>query len=67
MGTIKVRKPYRPAKFYVRKRRVYAVKARFPMIGGPVSFAWLCTPGTLVFSLGEFKGFYNSENKWVDI
>jgi hypothetical protein len=51
----------------IRKRRLSAIKKSFQLDGGPITRAWLCTPGTLVFRLGEWRGFYNSKNEWVAI
>ena len=51
----------------LRKRRLSAIKKSFQLDGGPIHRAWLCTPGTLVFRLGEWRGFYNSKNEWVAI
>lgn len=50
-----------------RKRRLYAKKMSFSMSGGPISTAHLCTPGTLVFRLGEWHGFYDRKNNWVQL
>ena len=55
------------SKYRVRRRRLTCRKLRYSLDGGPVTHAWLCTPGTLIFSVGEFRGFYDSENKWVQI
>ncbi|PAA08860.1 hypothetical protein [Pseudomonas fragi] len=49
----------------IRKRRLTAIKKSFWLDGGPINRAWLCTPGTLVFRMGEWRGFYNSKNEWV--
>lgn len=49
------------------KRRIFAFKQRFHLEGGPISTAWLSTPGTLVFKVGDFYGYYNGENKWVEL
>lgn len=57
--SLAVRKP--------RRRVICARKARYRMNGGPVSEAWLCTPGTLLFRIGAYRGFYDNENKWVQI
>lgn len=51
----------------IRKRRLSAIKKSFRLDGGPIPRAWLCTPGTLVFQLGEWRGFYNGKNEWVAI
>lgn len=37
------------------------------MIGGPIPRALLATNGTLPFRLGEWRGFYNGKNEWVDL
>lgn len=57
--SLAVRKP--------RRRRIHARKASYQLDGGPLSHAWLCTPGTLLFRVGEWFGFYDGENKWVQI
>lgn len=49
----------------IRRRAIYKKTALFSMIGGPIDSAWLSTPGTLLFSIGEFKGYYDWQNKWV--
>ncbi|MDH0335143.1 MULTISPECIES: hypothetical protein [Pseudomonadaceae] len=54
----------RPA---LRRRRLYARKALFEMKGGPIDKAWLVCPGTLAFSVGQWRGYYDGENKWVDL
>lgn len=51
----------------IRRRVLRAFKSRFTLRGGPVSAAWLCTPGTLVFTLGEWRGYYNAKNEWVQL
>jgi len=42
-----------------------ARKFHFALAGGPIDRAWLCTPGTLIFKLGEWHGYYDSSNEWV--
>lgn len=54
-------------KRFRQKRRLYAVKRSWAMTGGPVRNAWLCTPGTLKFSIPGWSGYYDSENKWVEL
>ncbi len=49
----------------IRKRVLRAFKSSFRLKGGPIESAWLTTPGTLVFSLGEWRGHYNAKNEWV--
>ena len=49
----------------IRKRVLRAFKSSFRLKGGPIESAWLSTPGTLVFTLGEWRGHYNSKNEWV--
>jgi len=49
----------------IRRRVLRALKISFRLKGGPIEQAWLCTPGTLVFRLGEWRGFYNAKNEWV--
>lgn len=49
----------------VQKRRLYPKKSLYRLFGGPVSMAWLSTPGTLVFRIGDIKGMYDSKNNWV--
>jgi hypothetical protein len=51
----------------IRKRRLSAIKTSYRLEGGPITRAWLCTPGTLVFRLGDWCGFYNEKNEWVAI
>jgi hypothetical protein len=54
-------------KMRIRKRRLSALKQSFRLDGGPISRAWLCTPGTLCFQVGEWRGYYDGENKWVGL
>ena len=49
----------------IRKRVLRAFKSSFRLKGGPIESAWLSTPGTLVFTLGEWRGHYNAKNEWV--
>ncbi len=49
----------------IRRRVLRAFKSSFRLKGGPIESAWLCTPGTLVFTLGEWRGHYNAKNEWV--
>ncbi|MBS6081868.1 MAG: hypothetical protein KIC49_11700 [Pseudomonas fluorescens] len=49
----------------IRKRVLRAFKSSFRLKGGQIESAWLSTPGTLVFSLGEWRGHYNAKNEWV--
>ena len=51
----------------IRKRVLRAFKSSFRLKGGPIESAWLSTPGTLVFTLGEWRGHYNAKNEWVAI
>lgn len=46
-----------------------AKTVRYSMSGGPFDgrACWLTTPGTLVFTLGKWKGYYDVNNKWVDV
>ena len=46
---------------------LHAFKSSFRLKGGPIKSAWLCTPGTLVFTLGEWRGYYDSNNEWVPL
>ena len=48
-----------------RPRVLKALKRSYTLTGGPLSNAWLCTPGILAFSLGEWRGRYNVKNEWV--
>jgi hypothetical protein len=50
-----------------RRRPVRAFRYRQYMSGGPIDIAWLSTPGTLVFTLGDWRGYYNGKNEWVQI
>lgn len=55
-------------KRFVRRRVLHANKLHFPLTGGPLSGgAWLCSPGTLRFSIPGWAGYYDEANKWVDI
>lgn len=49
----------------IRRRVIRALKRSYQLTGGPITRAWLCTPGTLTFSLGEWRGHYNAKNEWV--
>lgn len=49
----------------IRRRVLRAFKSSFRLKGGPIESAWLCTPGTLVFKIGEWRGHYNAKNEWV--
>lgn len=49
----------------LRRRSLSARKSFFRLDGGPITSAWLCTPGTLSFRLGDWYGYYDSANKWV--
>jgi len=52
----------------IRKRAVLVGRAiRHDMSGGPLSAAWLCSPGTLAFRVGEWRGYYNGKNEWVKL
>jgi len=53
------------AKRRIRRRVLGARKFHFALAGGPIDRAWLCTPGTLIFKLGEWHGYYDSSNEWV--
>ncbi|BCD83632.1 hypothetical protein PSm6_00390 [Pseudomonas solani] len=50
-----------------RRRRIYARKRVFRMEGGPIDRAWLVCPGTLAFSVGQWRGYYDGDNKLVDL
>lgn len=50
-----------------RRRRLYARKRQFELTGGPICLAWLTTPGTLVFRLGDWFGYYDGNNNWVQL
>ena len=51
----------------IRRRVLRALKSSYSLTGGPITRAWLCTPGTLVFKLGEWRGHYNAKNEWVPL
>jgi hypothetical protein len=51
----------------IRRRVLHAFRSSFRLKGGPIKSAWLCTPGTLVFTLGEWRGYYDSNNEWVPL
>ncbi|MEA9994585.1 MULTISPECIES: hypothetical protein [unclassified Pseudomonas] len=51
----------------IRRRVLSALKSSFQLKGGPITRAWLCTPGTLTFTLGEWRGYYNGNNEWVQL
>lgn len=53
------------ARTRIRRRTIRAFKSRFSLSGGPITQAWLCTPGTLSFRLGEWRGYYDAKNEWV--
>ncbi|AYW41570.1 hypothetical protein [Pseudomonas aeruginosa] len=53
-------------KRFERRRRLYARKIHWELFGGPLGVAWLCTPGTLKFSIPGWSGYYDGENKWVE-
>lgn len=62
MATPKVRK------LFLRRRAILkGRKTLLQLSGGPLKSAYLQTPGTLCFSLGAWRGFYNSENQWVQL
>lgn len=65
LTTIPRIKPVSLAATRFRRRRIYARKAWFRLDGGPIQSAWLCTPGTLCFRVGEWRGYYDGSNKWV--
>nr|WP_134602729.1 hypothetical protein [Pseudomonas aeruginosa] len=54
-------------KRFERRRRLYASKRSWRLDGGPLNRAWLCSPGTLRFSIPGWSGYYNDENKWVEL
>lgn len=43
------------------------VKRLHRMKDGPVSSLWLHSAGTLPFRIGQFFGYYDKENKWVEL
>jgi hypothetical protein len=49
----------------IRRRVLRALKKSYQLTGGPITRAWLCTPGTLTFKYKEWRGYYNDKNKWV--
>ncbi|KAA0946725.1 hypothetical protein FQ186_06565 [Pseudomonas sp. ANT_H14] len=49
----------------IRRRVLRALKKSYHLTGGPITRAWLCTPGTLTFSLGQWRGYYDDKNEWV--
>jgi hypothetical protein len=51
----------------IRKRVVNNRTYKIELAGGPVESLFLSCPGSLIFTLGEFSGFYNSKNEWVQI
>lgn len=51
----------------IRRRQISAKKSFFRLDGGPLRGAWLSTPGTLSFSMGEWRGYYDIKNKWVQL
>ncbi len=51
----------------LRRRVLSALKSSFHLKGGPIAKAWLCTPGTLIFTLGEWRGYYDGSNEWVPL
>lgn len=66
MGVLRIKK-MSLARPRLRRRKLFAHKQSFRLGGGPMRSAWLSTPGTLCFRLGEFHGYYNSDNQWVQI
>ncbi len=72
IGTLKrtarlMRAP-RVARQRIRKRAVVAGRSiLWRMEDGPIESAWLKTPGTLPFRLGSWLGYYDGENKWVQL
>lgn len=50
-----------------RRRVITHRKYLNHMSGGPACALYLSTPGTMLFKLGEFHGFYNVKNEWVQI
>jgi len=50
-----------------RRRVITHRKYLNRMLGGPVSELYLSAPGTMLFRLGEFHGFYNGKNEWVQL
>lgn len=54
-------------KRFQRRRVLSACKKSWGMSGGPLHRAWLCSPGTLRFSIPGWSGYYDGDNKWVDL
>ena len=44
-------------------------KQEYKMWGGPLHLhkLYMSSPGTFVFSLNGWKGYYNCSNQWVDV
>lgn len=67
--TLRLMRPRRLVKFRVRRNAVTKGRRRIGvrMEGGPIAIANLYSSGTLPFRLGPWYGYYNGENKWVDL
>lgn len=66
MALLKIRRPSLAVR-KPRKRVLHVRKTLYRMNGGPAKRLWLSAPGTLRFSINGFHGFYDKENKWVDL
>ena len=67
--TLRQMRPRRITRFRVRRNPVAIGRRRMGvrMEGGPISTANLHSAGTLPFRLGPWYGYYDSDNKWVDL
>lgn len=50
-----------------RRRAIASRVFRNLMSGGPCRSLYLSCPGTLCFSVGEFRGYYNAKNEWCEL
>lgn len=52
----------------IKRRAVVSGRSLlWTMKDGPIYTAWLKTPGTLPFRLGNWFGYYDGKNKWVHL
>ncbi len=66
--TVRLMRTPKVVRHRLRKRALVAGKSiLWRMKDGPVDKAWLKTPGTLPFRLGSWFGYYDGENKWVQL
>ncbi|MAG68421.1 MAG: hypothetical protein Tp138OMZ00d2C19078221_12 [Prokaryotic dsDNA virus sp.] len=52
-----------------KKPKPSRIKARHMLHGGPLDGhkVCLCTSGTIPFSMGEYRGYYDMSNQWCGL